>query len=93
MIWQNVILQIPAGYTFMKPCTDLPDLNATAQITMFALLFSVHGKYELQTQMTAATNAIDCDRAGKPYNSPWLLPFRSLPIYHLQSHYYLKFDL
>ena len=71
MFWRNLILQIPADYASMKPCTDLPDLNVTAQeTTTFALLFSVRGKYEIQTHMTAATNAIDCGLAGKPYNSP-----------------------
>jgi hypothetical protein len=60
---------------------------------MCGLVSSVHGKYEIQTQMTAATNAIDCGLASKPYNSPRLLPFRYLPIHHLQSYYYLKFDL
>lgn len=80
-------LQIPAEwmqYASTKPCTDLPDLNVIAQeITMFALLFSVHGKYKIQTQMTPAANAIYCGLEGKPYNSPWLHPFRFLPIHHL----------
>jgi hypothetical protein len=70
MIWRNVILQIPADYASMKPCTDVPDPNVIAQEITCGLLFSVHGKYEIQTQMTAATDAIYCGLAGRPYNNP-----------------------